>query len=397
VTKKRTKIINTFEGNNPPENFEFPSFGIEDIDRAVFKLFDDKLNFQVEQKGKLSKVPVVFASGERFALTRRKNPIRDKNNALILPLISIMRGEINFSPDQGGKKTAISAREQSTYIVKKRLSKTDRKYQNFINKQGIKHQDNVAARKNFSKTDISPGNIALPGTIASRKNKGNLRYGSGNVNLKPSLNSNIYEIIEIPYPEFITISYDVVFWTQYLTQANEIMESLLVSFEGQGEEITYKTKEGFELVIFFDKNFSNTSNFDGYADEERIVKHSIGLTVPGYIINPKLSGHSNLLRSYFSAPFIDFSYIEPNAKIVNNNQPEREMDKNKKFILSDVTGINDNNLKRGESSEELQTFEINPFTKKLEPVFSKVLTRNKRTGESVISSLITKNIDKQYE
>ena len=120
---KREKVIKSFEGDNPPEDFDFPSFGIENIDRAVFELFDTKLNFQVTQKGESKKVPVVFAAGERFALTRRKNPIRDKNNALILPIISIMRNDIDFSVDQGGKKTAISFREQPTYYIKKRLNK----------------------------------------------------------------------------------------------------------------------------------------------------------------------------------------------------------------------------------------------------------------------------------
>ena len=164
---KKTKVIKQFEGDNPPEDFDFPSVGIEDIDRAVFKLFDEKLNFQTTQKGQSKKVPVVFAAGERFALTRRKNPIRDKNNALILPIISVMRGDVNFSPDQDGKKTAITPREQSSYTIKRRLSKRDREYQNIINKQAITNQKNVSSRRSFLNSDISPGNIAnllsLPG------------------------------------------------------------------------------------------------------------------------------------------------------------------------------------------------------------------------------------------
>ena len=184
---KRT-VISKFKGENLPSDFNFPSFGIEDIDRAVFNLFDKKLNFQITQKNKISKIPVVFAAGERFALTRRKNPIRDKNNTLILPLISIMRGDINFSPDLGGSKTAIAPREQESYIIKKRLSEKDRKYQNIINKQSIKNQKNVSSRGNFLLNDISPGNVAKPGTVASRRNESNLKYGSGLINFKSEKN-----------------------------------------------------------------------------------------------------------------------------------------------------------------------------------------------------------------
>ena len=82
MTRKLTKAgkiaIKDFDGDKVPENFEFPSIGIENIDRAIFDLFDKKLNFEVTSNGQSKLVPVIFATGERFALTRRKNPIRDR-------------------------------------------------------------------------------------------------------------------------------------------------------------------------------------------------------------------------------------------------------------------------------------------------------------------------------
>ena len=75
---KGEKVIKSFDGNNAPEDFDIPSIGIEDLDRAIFQLFDTKLSFEVKHKGSLQKVPVIFASGERFALTRRKNPIAEQ-------------------------------------------------------------------------------------------------------------------------------------------------------------------------------------------------------------------------------------------------------------------------------------------------------------------------------
>lgn len=401
MSSKNSKVIKSFEGDNPPKDFEFPSIGIEDIDRAVFEMFDKKLNFQTTQKGESKKVPVVFAAGERFALTRRKNPIRDRNNALILPIISVMRGDVDFSPDQGGKKTAISFREQPSYVIKKRLSGQDRNYQNIINKQGLTNQDNVSSRKNFSADDISPGNIAVPGTTASRRNgKGISFISRGNrITLEENLNNNIFEIIEIPYPEFVSINYDVIFWTQYLTQANEMMENLLLNFEGQGEEITMKTTAGYELVAFFKPPFSNQSNFDNYSDDERIIKHTISFSVPGYILNPKNPSLPNLLRTYTSAPIIDFGYDESNKKVVVNNQPERQQEKDKRHILSDINDASKSrdDLKRGQSSADFENVIINPFTGEKEVSFSKVVSRNARAGETVASSIVIKKIERQYE
>ena len=61
---------------------------------------------------------------------------------------------------------------------------------------------------------------------------------------------------------------------------------------------------------------------NNYSDDERIIKHSISFSVPGYILNPKHPGIPNLLRTYTSAPIIDFGYNEANTNVVINNQNE---------------------------------------------------------------------------
>ena len=77
------------EGQNIPADFYLPPGGLEDIDRALFNLYDKDLQFSIDQRGESRKVPVIFATGERFALIKRREPLRDENAALILPLISI--------------------------------------------------------------------------------------------------------------------------------------------------------------------------------------------------------------------------------------------------------------------------------------------------------------------
>ena len=91
-----TGVKNEREGTNIPTDFEIPQCGIEDLDRALFNLFDKRLAFSIKVNNIPKKVPVVFSTGERFALTRRAPPVRDKNNALILPIIGIKRNSINL-------------------------------------------------------------------------------------------------------------------------------------------------------------------------------------------------------------------------------------------------------------------------------------------------------------
>ena len=391
---KGKKVIKSFDGNNAPVDFDIPSIGIEDIDRAIFQLFDNKISFEVSHKGTLQKVPVIFASGERFALTRRKNPIRDSENALILPLVSIMRQNIDFSPAQAGKKTAIAFREQESYVIKYRLNERDRKYQNIINKQGLKNQLNVSSENNFILNTPTPGFSVKPDAVSTRRSSANIGFSSvANVSLGESLGRNMFEIIEIPYPEFVAVTYDVVFWTQYMKQSNQMIETLLLNFTGQGEEIPMTTEGGYQLVAFFTGPFSNSgTNLDEFTESERIIKHSFSVTIPGYILNPKHPGMPKLLRSYVSAPEINFGIFSGDAEVIDY-QPERIRDKVKRHVLQDLTNLKENELQRGESREVLVNKIVNPFTNSTKTQFSKVRLRNQRSGETVASSELIEEIE----
>ena len=390
---KGEKVIKDFDGNNAPEDFDIPSMGIEDIDRAIFELFDNKISFEVKHKGTLQKVPVIFAAGERFALTRRKNPIRDRENTLILPLISIMRQNIDFSPAQSNKKTAIAFREQENYVIKYRLSERDRKYQNIINKQGIKNQDNVSSQKHFLSNIPSPGFGTKPSTLSPRR-EGVQFSSTAKVSLGEELGKNIFEVIQVPYPEFVAVTYDVIFWTQYMQQSNQMLETLLVNFTGQGEEIPMTTAGGYELVAFFSGPFSNSgTNLDNFTEDERIIKHSFSVTIPGYILNPKHPGMPKMIRSYVSAPELSFGVYLGDVETINY-QPERKQETVKRHVLEDLTNIKEHELVRGESREVIQNTIVNPFTKSTKTEFSKIRTRNQRAGETVASTELIEEIER---
>jgi hypothetical protein len=386
------------EGNNITENFNMPSIGIEDIDRAIFTLFDKTLNFNVTYQGETTKVPVIFATGERFALTRRDSPIRDTNNALILPMISIMRQDFDFSPGQSGKGTAIAFGEIPEYYVKRRLGKEDRNYQNIINKIGLTNQSNVSSRKNFGLNEISPGNTAKPNTLASRRNGKNLTFmaGMAKSGLQSNLGDNIFEIIDIPYPTFVAVKYNIIFWTQYIQQANQIIESLYSIFKTK-HEIQMVTDTGYELVAFFGDTVSANNNFDDFSNDERTIKHSFDVTIPGYILAPNNNDLGSPFRSFFSAPQIEFGYYDAlNPVIVRQDMDQAD---SSDFILSDVEMVEDikGSLRRGQSSEEVQVMVRDPFTNEEVTTYGKVKLRNQRAGETVVGPAVIKKIDTQYE
>ena len=68
--------------------------------------------------GESKRLPVIFASGERFAILSKQSPMRDKNGALILPIMSISRSGVEFETTKG---PGVSDRYPET-VIKRRIS-----------------------------------------------------------------------------------------------------------------------------------------------------------------------------------------------------------------------------------------------------------------------------------
>tara|TARA_R110001583_G_scaffold16272_7_gene66657 strand:- start:1471 stop:2676 length:1206 start_codon:yes stop_codon:yes gene_type:complete len=387
------KIDSGYEGV-VPEDFNIPASNIEETDRALFSLFDKRLSFQVKVKDQATKVPVVFSTGERFALTRRRQPIRDRNNALILPIISIHRAGIDTSPDQGGYGTPISFRDQQSYIVRKRLSEKDRDYQKIINKLGIKNQDDVASRSSFAEKRIFPGNIAKAGRIASRRNLNNLTYEDDPAGdfLRNNIGDNIFEIITLPYPTFMTISYEITFWTQYMQQMNQMIEILFSQFDGQDQAFQIKSRDGHEYVAYLKSPLANQDNFADFSLDERIIKYTFNIDIPTYLLATEHPGQPSPFRRFYSAPQIEFGYVQTSTQVIQKeNNPAKVINQNK-FVLNEVENLNvdgETPGMRGQGSERLLDVIKDPFTGEDTDRYVRVLTRHQRSGETVSSARIT--------
>lgn len=393
-----TRKIDTGYEGIVPDDFSISPAGIEQMDRALFELFDKRLAFQVKVKEQSTKVPVVFSTGERFALTRRKSPIRDRNNALILPIISIHRKNIDTSASQAGYGTPISFRNQQNYIIRKRLDKRDRNYQKIVNKLGLKNQYSVASRANFSKNDVFPGNVAHPGRVASRRNGMNLSLLDDPTGtfLRDELGDNIFEIITLPYPKFLTATYEVTFWTQYMTQMNQIIETMMSQYDGQNYGFEIKSKSGYKYVGYIKSPLSNADNFSNFSQEERIIRYTFNIEVPGFLLGIDNPSTPSPIRKFYSAPQVEFGYIQSSTQVVKQDQsPDGNADLNN-FILSDVENVDINGETqgmRGQGSERLVDTVIDPFTGEKVTRLVRVITRDQRSGETVASSRVTVKLE----
>lgn len=381
-----------YEGFNVPENFSFPSCGIEDVDRSLFELFDKRLAFEIKVNEQTTKVPVVFAAGERFALTRRAKPIRDKNNALILPLIAIKRQSVGFKTETDAGGTAISFRQNADYIIRKRLDTSDRDYQNIVNKLSIKNQKNVTSRGHFLNNDVSPGSGAIPGTKTSRRNGPGIAYGSGKLGfaLNNDVGNNIFEIITIPYPVFIQLTYEVTFWTQYMSQMNQLLETLLVKTDGQGREFQLVSNKGFTFTAFLMGQMSSGDNFENFTATERIIKYSFNIRVPAYILAPRHPGIATPYRVFHSAPDIVFENYEIKQQVAHPPAAIYGREKVNSFILTDVEILNsDGELSVRRDTDQLETVVDEQGLRRYQPL----VTRDLRPGEKIDTGRILTQLE----
>jgi len=382
--------VTGYEGFDIPDDINLPHCGFEDIDRAIFRLFDKDLEFQQTIDSDTKKVPVIYATGERAIFLRRKQPLRDKSGMLILPLISIMRSSIEQKPSDGfGHGPGLG-----DIVIKNRISPDNLIYRRNLNFEGLANQEGALG------SDKHAG-FAVRGEEPSKEaNPVILNRFEG-----PGLPKNIYEIISIPVPRFYTVQYEVTFWTQYVQQMNEMLEYLMSSYV-HNPSLTFRLEsdKGYWFVAKIDPALSANANFDGFADDERLVKYSFNISVNGYLINTEGTGVPSPIRRTVSAPYVAFdsSFVDPPTELLTNIPSSNPRD----YLLEDLDA-NDEPGKGSQSiaNSTLSTDEkkqvnvggtlnsvlvpnVNPFTGNQEGS-NEIITkhRNVRNGETVYREL----------
>ena len=207
----------------------------------------------------------------------------------------------------------------------------------------------------------------------------------------------IFEIIAVPYPKFVTVQYDLIFWTQYMTQMNQIIETMMSKFDGPGHQFVMTTQNGYELVAFLKSPLNAKDNFSDFSSEERIIKYEFNISVPTFILAPQQPGLSSPFRRYYSAPMIEFGIKQVSTEVFDESPNIPGDNDINRFILSDTEELDKRGkepLQRGQDSSRFLVEEQDPFdTDKKSPALRRILTRNQRQGETVLSARIVKDLD----
>lgn len=289
-----------FDGLSSPTDFTIPAVGVEDADKALFKLFDAEIGFQVGGDGQdLKKVPIIFAAGEKWALLKRQKALRDRNNTLILPLITVVRTTVQQSMTDDITGRGIN-QQTGELTIKRRLDKLDRAYQGLINRTLLQHQSNAAVGTGTG----DPSQLTTSRTVGELSLDPDVADGALMI---PDRRDNVFETIVVPSPQFYTAMYDVTLWAQYTTHMKQLLEQLMASFLPQGNSWRLDTPAGYWFVATVDGNTYNAeNNTDDMSDGERILKYKFVIKVPAYILATSVPGAPVPVRRYISAPSVSF-------------------------------------------------------------------------------------------
>jgi len=384
----RGRLPSGYEGSASTD-FVLPSCGPEDVDRAFFELFDKKLPLMyrvTKGSSEQKRIPVIFSSGERFSVASKKEPFRDRNGALILPIISINRSGIE---QESTKQGSVRYNEMT---IKRRISPEDGAYQSVTNSSNLRNSI-------FSRPDDGKSPLDF--------------YDATGRNLRTSLGSkNIYEVYVIPMPKYFTLKYEVTLWCQYLQQANDFLSAIMGSYIQPGDRtLRIDTNKGYWFVAYFETSVSQDNNFSDSSDSERLIKVTMNAEVPAYLILPQFPGAPNGLRKYISSPQVEFSgdnsgidnastiqsgdisaYILSGVETADDVTPgdaigldplsDAQERLNNPAITNGSSAVG--NQKPIQSRNTVKTYSTNPFTGQGEPVQVTVTESVLSKGEEVI-------------
>ena len=312
---------------NDASTFSIPSCGLEDVDTAVHSLFDSDIKFRTYQANagsqkeiNLKKPFVIFATGERFALAKRLKPYRDRNGILLLPAISIRR-------------TALEQQHGDTFFgeltIKRRLDPSDKDYQSLINRYLLKNIPNQPSSFRDNKgVDVDAPSIQ-EGMLLD-------------VTSKEFKNNHIYEIVAMPFPQFFTATYEIVFWTTYTTHMNYLIETFMASQITPGKGFYLKTDKGYWFNANVETTINPQDNFEDITDSERIIKYSLTLSVRGFLLAPQGAGQRVPFKRYLSSVNVSFETVASEGVVAeqknidNFNGTKEDLTKDNSFILSDL-------------------------------------------------------------
>jgi hypothetical protein len=197
---------------------------LKDVDTSIMEFIKNIIRPTIKENNEVFKVPVMYANQERWVSARKKGILRDKNGALILPLIMIKRTEVAKSTELPVGMEHDLHRRDNNYVVGSTWSKTNQ-YDRFAVQQG-----------------------KMP----------------------------VANYLVTTVPNYINVTYDVILWTNFIEQMNQLTEAFVEfnnQYWGTGQE-----RKFYSLV----ESISDASEME--QNGSRFIKSNFSVATKAYLL-----------------------------------------------------------------------------------------------------------------
>jgi hypothetical protein len=196
--------------------------GLMEMDSAIKYYFDNVIKPIVQENNQVTKVPVIYGSPERWKSVQRDGYYRDEKRKIMTPLIMFRR----------------TGMENRRDLARNLDANNPQIYQDFH-------------------TKYSPRNRYTP---FSR------------------LNNEIpeREIFNVIVPNYVTLAYECIIWTDYTAQMNDLIEAINFS-----DSAYWGEPDKFKFYSVINSFTPSTELSDG---EDRLIRTTFDISLNGYII-----------------------------------------------------------------------------------------------------------------
>jgi hypothetical protein len=203
-----------------------------DVDLAIAEHMIDTVVPSVEEFREKIKVPVMYGNPERWKSIQKDGYLRDKRGVIQIPLIMFKRNSI--------ERNDVMASSMNRHVSYPSVSKYSKKHK-------------------YDKFSTMTGT------------------------------QRPVEVYDVVMPDYVTVSYEVIIWTDFTEHMNKIVEA----FQYATDEY-WGDKSGFKFKVKID-SFDNTTEIG--EGSQRIVRTSFTMLVNAYLLPEQFNNESTHKKS----------------------------------------------------------------------------------------------------
>ena len=223
---------------------KLPIVSFKDIDSAIFYYFQNVIKPTVMQNSTQIDVPVMYGNPERWSAVQKDGFLRDSNGKIQVPLIMFKKQSIEKNRSLGNK---IDGNEVNNFAV---------------------------FQKKYSKGNIYDQFSRLTNRTPSQ------------------------EIYGVVIPDYVTVTYQCVIFTDYVEQTDKLIEALNFASDSY-----WGDKERYRFRAMID---SYTPTIEMNQGQDRSVKTTFTIRLNGYIITDTYNRDKANMKKWHSKSQVSF-------------------------------------------------------------------------------------------